>query len=118
IGLCYAYLERLKSSDRHDQRLVQLISKAKELDPIYPEPDIVMAEYYLILDQAEKARESIEAAIKLIPSHQAAHIVAAEVFYELNDKPASNHHLSEAEEYGRDTEEMRLLRERLKGEQY
>ena len=118
IGLCYAYLERLKSSDEHDQRLVQLISKAKELDPGYPEPDIVMAEYYLILEQPDKARESIEAAIKLIPSHQAAHIVAAEVFFELNDKVASNHHLSEAEEYGRDTEEMRSLRERLKGEQY
>ena len=118
IGLCYAYLERLKSTDTDNQKLTQLIAKAKELDPGYPEPDIVLAEFFLILDQPEKAREAIEAAIKLIPSHQAAHIVAAEVFFELNDHAKAQYHLGEAEEYGRDTEEMRLLRERLKGEQY
>ena len=118
IGLCYAYLERQKTNDANDQKLIQLIAKAKELDPGYPEPDIVMAEYYLILDQPDKAREAIEAAIKLIPSHQAAHIVAAEVFFELADRAKAQYHLTEAEEYGRDTEEMRLLRDRLKGEQY
>ncbi len=118
IGLCYAYLERLKASDGYDQRLVQLARKARELDPAFPEPDIVLAEYYLILGQTAKAKSAIEAAIKIMPSHQAAHIVAAEVNFELNDRARAQHHLSEAEEYGRDTDEMRSLRERLKGEQY
>lgn len=118
IGLCYTYLERVKSTDTVDSRLLQLITRAKELDPSYPEPDIVAAEYYLILDQPAKASEAIESAVKLIPNHQAAHIVAAEVFCELSDHDKAEHHLNEAEEYGRDTEEMRQLRERLKGERF
>ncbi len=119
IGLAYAYLERIKSTDTEDdERLLQLIRRAQELDASYPEPLIVLAEYYLILDRLEKASEAIDTAIRLNPSHQPAHIVAAEIYFEKEDLTKSRHHLAEAEEFGRDTEEMRHLRERLRGDSY
>ncbi len=119
IGLAYAHLERIKSTDAEDdERLLQLVRRAQELDPSYPEPLIVIAEYNLILNRLDKAAEAIDTAIRLNPAHQPAHIVAAEVFFEKGEHQRAQHHLGEAEEYGRDTEEMRLLRERLRGESY
>ncbi len=119
IGLAYCYLERMKATDHpDDERLLQLVKRAQELDPSYSEPLIVVAEYHLILDQLDKAREAIDAAIALNPSHQAAHIVAAEIHLEQEDPHKATFHLGEAEEYGRDTDEMRMLRERIQGERY
>jgi tetratricopeptide (TPR) repeat protein len=117
VGLSYVYLERVKDGQEIEgDRLLAAAKQAIELDSQLPEPHIIISEYYLIVDRLADARKAVLEAIRLSPGSQTAHVLAAEIFLEMGQKRRSIHHLSEAEDFGRDTEEMRMLRDRLKGD--
>ncbi len=117
VGLAYVYLERARAGEIIEQdKLLAAAKRSIDLDPQYPEPHMILAEYFLLEDNLTEARKEIEAAIRVSPTNQSAHILAAEVYLELGRKKRSMHHLNEAADFGHDTEEMRLLRDRLQGE--
>lgn len=117
VGLAYIYLEQVRGENEvAGGPLLSAARKAADLDPLLPEPHIIVAENYLIAGDHSAARKAILAAIRLSPDNQAAHVLAAEIFLEMGHKRRSMHHLNEAADFGRDTEEMRMLRDRLKGD--
>jgi tetratricopeptide (TPR) repeat protein len=117
VGLAYVYLERARAGEIIDaDKLIAATNRAAELDPQYPEAHMILAEFYLLEEELPAARKKIETAIRISPNNQSAHILAAEIYLELGRKKRSMHHLNEAADFGRDTEEMRMLRERLQGE--
>ena len=97
-------------------KLISATTRAAELDPHYPESYMILAEYYQLEENLAAARKAIESAVRISPNNQSAHILAAEIYLELGRKKRSMHHLNEAADFGRDTEEMRQLRDRLQGE--
>ena len=117
VGLAYVYLDRARGGEFIEaEKLTAATSRAAELDPQYPESYMILAEYWQLQDNLVEARKAIESAIRISPNNQSAHILAAEIYLELGRKKRSMHHLNEAADFGRDTEEMRALRDRLQGE--
>ncbi|GEM_PF-1908134 len=117
VGLAYVYLERARGGEVIDaDKLISAATRAAELDPHYPEPHMILAEYYQLSGNLPSARRAIEKAVRISPNNQSAHILAAEIYLGLGRKKRSMHHLNEAADFGRDTEEMQQLRDRLQGE--
>lgn len=117
VGLAYVYLERVRGGEIIDaDKLINAAKRSSELDPHYPESHMILAEYYLLEGDLAAARKAIETAVRISPNNQSAHILAAEIYLELGRKKRSMHHLNEAADFGRDTEEMQMLRQRLQGE--
>jgi tetratricopeptide (TPR) repeat protein len=117
VGLAYVYLERARAGEIIEaDKLISATTRAAELDPHYPESYMILAEYYQLEENLAAARKAIESAVRISPNNQSAHILAAEIYLELGRKKRSMHHLNEAADFGRDTEEMRQLRDRLQGE--
>ena len=119
VGQAYVFLDRVKEGSEIDgDKVMSATQRAIDLDPQFPEPHIIRADYFLSIGSPGDAKEAITKALRIMPSNQTAHVLAAEIYLELGSKKKSLHHLDEAADFGKDTEEMQVLRERLKGDVY